>query len=150
MTTSTQRSDNLLLVLKRVQLAIRRAFDEELASHGVTGPQAEILRHVSRQDGLEQRTLQERLGVTSATLSGILDGLVERELIERRLSPEDARVKQLFLTPGGTAVSERLCAAVGAVEARLLYGFSPAEQALLQDWLRRLAHNLGAIGLDQC
>jgi DNA-binding MarR family transcriptional regulator len=94
--------------------------------------------------------LQERLGITSATLTGIVDGLVERELVERQLSVDDARVKQLFLTERGEALSAELLRTGQGVEARLLDGFSVAEQALLRDWLRRMAHNVGAPHIDTC
>jgi DNA-binding MarR family transcriptional regulator len=133
----------LLLLLKRLHLGTRRAFDEAFAAYGVTGPQVEILRQVWQCPGVEQRVLQERLGVTSATLTGIIDGLVERELAERRLSPEDARVKQLFLTPQGAAVGAELAAIMRSVEERLVQDFSPAEQALMRDWLTRMVQNLG-------
>lgn len=134
---------NVLLLIKRLHLGTRRAFDEALTTYGVTGPQAEILRHVWQCAGLEQRILQERLGITAATLTGIVDGLVERELIERRLSPEDARVKQLFLTTQGHAVGAELASVMQEIERRMVAGFSAAEQALLRDWLQRMVHNLG-------
>jgi DNA-binding MarR family transcriptional regulator len=134
----------IIQLFKRVHLGTRRAFDEALAAYGLTGPQAEMIGMICHQDGIEQRTLQERLGITSPTLTGIVDGLVERELVERRLSHDDARVKQLFLTDKGRTVGDRLPATLSDVEARLLEGFSPAERALLQDWLGRVAANLNA------
>jgi MarR family transcriptional regulator, transcriptional regulator for hemolysin len=90
--------------------------------------------------------LQEGLGVTSPTLTGVVDTLVERRLVERRLSPEDARVRQLFLLADGRALEQEMGSAIERVQARLLEGFSGAEQALLRDWLRRMALNLGATG----
>lgn len=140
--------NNLLLLLKRLHLGTRRAFDEAFAAYGLTGPQVEILRQVWQCEGLEQRVLQERLGVTSATLTGIIDGLVERELAERRLSPDDARVKQLFLTPQGQAVGAELAGIMSTVETRLVQGFSAAEQALMRDWLSRMVQNLGTCNGD--
>ncbi len=136
-------SENLLLLLKRLHLSTRRAFDEAFVAYGVTGPQVEILRQIWQCAGLEQRVLQERLGITSATLTGIIDGLVDRELAERRLSPEDARVKQLFLTPQGEAVGAELATIMRGVEDRLVQGFSATEQALMRDWLSRMVQNLG-------
>ena len=81
-------------------------------------------------------------------LTGIIDGLVERELAERRLSPDDARVKQLFLTPRGQAVGAELAGIMQAVEDRLVQGFTAAEQALLRDWLRRMVQNLDTCSGD--
>jgi DNA-binding MarR family transcriptional regulator len=141
--------DNPIFWLRRAALAMRKASDDELHRHDLTGAQSEVLQHLWRQDRLEQRTLQERLGVTSPTLTGIVDGLVERGLVERRLSPEDARVKVLYLTPQGQAMYEEICAAIQRVHTRLLAGFSPAEAALLKDWLQRIVVNSGVAG-DTC
>jgi DNA-binding MarR family transcriptional regulator len=135
--------ENPIFWLRRASLAMRKAVDEELQTHGLTGAQFEVLRQLWQHDQLELRSLQQRLGITSPTLTGIVDGLVGRGLVERRLSLEDARVKQLCLTPQGQSMNERICAAIGQVNARLLAGFSPAEAALLKDWLRRIVVNAG-------
>jgi DNA-binding MarR family transcriptional regulator len=135
--------ENPIFWLRRASLAMRKAVDDELHAHGVTGAQFEVLRQLWQHDRLELRSLQERLGITSPTLTGIVDGLVGRGLVERRLSPEDARVKQLCLTPQGQSMNEQICAAIEQVNARLLAGFSPAEAALLKDWLRRIVVNAG-------
>src|SRR5262249_48708860 len=115
----------------------------------LTGAQSEVLRQLWHHDQIEQRTLQERLGITSPTLTGIVDGLVGRGLVERRLSPEDARVKVLHLTPQGQAQNETVCAAIERGQARLLAGFSPAEATLLRDWLQRIVANAGVTS-DPC
>jgi DNA-binding MarR family transcriptional regulator len=135
--------------LRRATLAMQRAFQEELSNQQLTGAQFEVLRNLWQQDGLEQRALQERLGVSSPTLTGVIDTLVERGLVERRLSPDDARVKQLFLTPGGCAVERPMGEAMSRVEARLLNGFSPSERRLLADWLQRIAGNM-SVGGEAC
>ena len=145
-----QDCDNLVSLIKRVHLSLRRAYDEAFAAHGITGPQAMVMRHVWQHAGIEQRTLQDRLGVTSATLTGIVDGLVERELVERRLSAEDARVKQLFLTERGQIVSDELGGTIPRLESQLVEGFSRAEQALLRDWLKRMATNVDAVMEGPC
>lgn len=134
----------IVQLFKRIHLGARRAFDEALAEYGLTGPQAELIAHICMGDGIEQRAIQERLGITSPTLTGIVDGLVERDLVERRVSPEDARVKQLFLTARGRALSDSLPLTQQRVAARLLEGFSAAECSLLKDWLARVAENLDA------
>ncbi len=60
---------------------MRNAVDEELHTHGLTGAQFEVLRQLWEHDRLELRSLQERLGNTSQTLTGIVDGLVGRVLV---------------------------------------------------------------------
>lgn len=141
--------DSPVFWLRRASLALRKAHEEEMHAHGLTGAQFEVLRHLWQHDGLEQRALQEWLGVTSPTLTGIVDGMVARGLIDRRLSREDARVKLLFLTDAGLALQQQVGAAMQQVQVRLLAGFSASEAAMLQEWLRRIALNMGMSG-DAC
>ncbi len=145
----TEYLDSPLFWLRRAVLAMRKAIDEELHSHDLSGAQFEVLRHLWQQDQQEQRTLQERLGVTPPTLTGIVDCLVERDLVARQASAEDARVKVLSLTSAGQSIEGELGAAMERVQERLLAGFSPSEAALLKDWLRRMAANMG-MGDDAC
>jgi DNA-binding MarR family transcriptional regulator len=147
---SRSTNSQIIHLLKRVHLGTRRAFDEALAEYSLTGPQAEMIGQICMQDGIEQRTLQERMSITSPTLTGIIDGLVERGFVERRVSHEDARVKQLFLTPKGHGLDDVLPTTLDHVAARLLAGFSPSECALLQDWLSRVATNLNADSDEMC
>jgi len=142
--------ENLVSLIKRLHLSLRRVYDDAFAAQKITGPQANVLRHIWQQDGIELRTIQERLRITSATLTGIVDGLVERELVDRRQSGEDARVKQLFLTERGRLVSDELGTILPRLEHRLLEGFSSAEQALLRDWLERMGRNAETLMGDSC
>jgi DNA-binding MarR family transcriptional regulator len=135
--------NNPIFWLRRASLAMRKSIDDELHTHGLTGAQFEVLRLLWQADQAELRSLQQRLGITSPTLTGIVDGLVGRGLVERRLSLEDARVKHLCLTPQGQSMHEDICAAIERVHARLLTGFSPAEATLLKDWLQRIVTNAG-------
>lgn len=127
--------------LKRAYFAGKKAYDEALAVHGLTATQLEVLRLVWQHGGIEQRELQSRMGVSSPTLTGVVDRLVEQTLLERRPSADDARVKKLQLTPAGLAISDTLEAVNTRAEARLLRGFSAAEIALLEQWLQRMVAN---------
>jgi DNA-binding MarR family transcriptional regulator len=135
--------DSTIFWLRRASLAMRKVVDEELHTHGLTGAQFEVLRQLWEHDRLELRTLQERLGITSPTLTGIVDGMVDRGLVQREVSHEDARVKQLCLTVRGQSLNEQLCQAIEQAHLRLLAGFSPAEGSLLKDWLQRIVANAG-------
>jgi DNA-binding MarR family transcriptional regulator len=141
--------DSPIFWLRRAALALRKAHDEEMHAHDLSNAQFEVLRHLWERDGLEQRQLQDRLGVSSPTLTGIVDGLAARGLLERRLSSDDARVKLLFLTAAGRAMECQVEAAMVRVQSRLLAGFSASESALMHDWLRRIAQNMGVSG-DTC
>ena len=142
--------DNPLFVLKRAYLATRKAVDDTLAPYDLTSSQFDVMLYLWRQDGQEQRALQECLGITSASLTGIIDGLVERGFVERRLNRDDSRVKQLFLTDEGRALREQLRDATQMFLGQMFEGFSSAESALLMQWLRKVAVNMGDESNDIC
>lgn len=78
----------------------------------------------------------EGLACDASNVTGIVDRLEERRLIERRSAPHDRRVKMLFVTEEGARlrreVAERMFAPPPAI-SRL----SPADQRTLRDVLRR-------------
>lgn len=128
--------------LKRTYLAMRRAMDESLQPIGLTAAQFDVMQQLLHEDGLEHRVLQERLGIASPTLTNIVDGMVERALVERRMSQADARVKQLFLTEKAHELHDQLHLAGEQFVAQMFAGFSPHEVGMFLDWLDRLTANL--------
>src|SRR3984957_6561602 len=52
--------------------------------------------------------LAEKTGVTRATISGLLDGLVKDGLVERRPDPEDRRLIRVHLTGAGHTFLDKI------------------------------------------
>src|SRR5689334_11461308 len=130
-------------LLKKAHLAAQKSLEETLSKFNLTRAQWDVLRQLWTKNGLSQRTIQESLGIESATLTGIVDGLVKRGLVTRQLSAEDARVKELYLTVEGQELGQRRIAeVVNPINARLTAGFSPEEIETLKSFLARLINNL--------
>ena len=130
-------------LLKKAHLATQKTLEETLSRYNLTRAQWDVLRQLWNQDGLSQRAIQESMGIESATLTGIVDGLVKRGLLTRQLSAEDARVKELYLTGEGRELGQRRIAeVVNPINARLTAGFSPEEIETLKSFLARLINNL--------
>ena len=133
-----------IFALKRADLATRSAMDDALAGYGLTSAQLDILLYLEGREASAQRELQAALGVTSATLTRILDGMVARGLVERRSRPADARAKCVSVTEAAFEILERLQEQEeGAFLARFAAGFSAEELQILTGWLHRLAANMG-------
>ncbi len=128
--------------LRRAYWNMRTAMDEELARYELTAAHLDVLTALWKEDGLEQRVLQNRLGVTAAALTSNIDKLVAHHYVQRQLNTEDARVKQIFLTERGKAIREQLGSAAWEFDSRLLKDFTPGEAALLKEWLQRMVSNL--------
>ena len=104
--------------------------------------QGELLYQLILKDGSDQNTLAENLGVTKASLSNLLDGMQELDLIKRVPHPEDSRLKQIYLTPHAREVITKLGSIWSQLESRMNEGFSKVEVDLLENWLRRIQKNL--------
>ena len=132
-----------IIALKRAYHTARKALDEQLAPHGLTSAHLFILNHLLAHGPTEQRRLQDLVGVTSATLTRVLDVMVERGLVERRASETDARMNWVVPSERGLELRERLLELQAQFTRQFLQGFSPAEATLLADWLGRVNQNLG-------
>lgn len=76
-------------------------FLQEAGGLGVTPVQYAALQVVGNQPGIDQRTLARSIALDTSTTGGVVDRLEARGWLERRLSPQDRRARQLFLTPAG-------------------------------------------------
>jgi DNA-binding MarR family transcriptional regulator len=84
---------------------IMRAMDSHsryLAQHhGLTGPQALVLQELRRLGDVPAGQLAQQASLSQATLTGILDRLTTKKLVERRRDPLDKRRVLVHLTADG-------------------------------------------------
>ncbi|WP_256760455.1 MarR family winged helix-turn-helix transcriptional regulator [Cohnella sp. WQ 127256] len=132
-----------ILYLKRTYIIMRKELDVRLSKFNLTTSQFEILGYLSQSGGLEQQKLQHHSGITSATLTGILDKLEDRSYISRKPSHTDGRANVVTLTKQGNEVFVKLVDLIHEFENEMLKGFTQAERDLLGQWLQRVAKNLG-------
>lgn len=98
----------------------------ELKALGLSIPQFDLLSTLTEREGLSQQELAERLYVTKGNVSGLLDRMVEADLVERRSIPGDRRSNALYLTKKGRDLAEKGIAAQRAYVQRTL-GALPAQ-----------------------
>ncbi|KNB53103.1 MarR family winged helix-turn-helix transcriptional regulator [Streptomyces caatingaensis] len=111
-------------------------YDEAAARHSLTGAQARVLALLAREP-LPMRRIAERLKCEPSNVTGIVDRLAARRLVERRPDPDDRRVKLAAVTPEGRATAERLRESLHFAREPL-GRLSPAERTTLRDLLRRM------------
>ena len=99
--------------------------------------QAQLLLRMTERDGpLPMSRLACALRCDPSNVTGIVDRLEERGLIERHPDPSDRRVKMLALTPEGERVRERVRARLMEPPAEIA-SLSKGDQRALRDVLRR-------------
>lgn len=79
----------------------------DLLGVGVTMQQTKALYLASVTGGCRMSQLAARLGVTLSTVSGLVDRLVDQQLVTRHDDPADRRQVVVAPTPAGFALLER-------------------------------------------
>ncbi len=88
------------MIMEDIRAEMRRR------SPDVTLPQFRALLFVSRNDGSSLCEVAQYIGLTSPSMSRLVDGLVERGLISRKEHPADRRCVRLTVTDHGLAILE--------------------------------------------
>lgn len=107
---------------------------------GLTAPQFAVLQAIADLGEVTTGRISTDVSLSQATVTLILDRLMERGLVERYRSPSDRRVVHARLTSAGR---QALAAAGPAVSARILREFEAlpvakrTELAATLEWLAR-------------
>ena len=84
-----------------IGMAQRTRVGAELGRLGLSFAQAHALRMLEPDEPLPMSALAERLFCDNSNVTGIVDRLEARGLVERRSAEGDRRVKALTITPAG-------------------------------------------------
>jgi DNA-binding MarR family transcriptional regulator len=88
----------------------RTRLPQVAAEFELSEPQCHVLRLVEPGAGAPMRTVVERLGCDASNVTGIVDRLEARGLVERTACAHDRRVRMLRLTPRGAQMRARIVA----------------------------------------
>ncbi|MEY9991022.1 DNA-binding MarR family transcriptional regulator [Streptomyces sp. V4I8] len=111
-------------------------YEEAAAEHTLTGAQARLLSLLSLEP-LPMRKLAQRLRCEPSNVTGIVDRLETRGLVERRPDPADRRVKLAAATDEGRQVARSLRDSLRFAREPLA-GLSEEQRLTLRDLLRRM------------
>ncbi|MER8028104.1 MarR family transcriptional regulator [Streptomyces bauhiniae] len=111
-------------------------YEEAAAGHALTGPQARLLSLLALEP-LPMRKLAQRLKCEPSNVTGIVDRLESRGLVERRPDSADRRVKLAAATDEGLRVARDLREGLHFAREPLA-GLSTGERSALRDLLRRM------------
>jgi DNA-binding MarR family transcriptional regulator len=102
MTTGTDLSDEILRSLRRIVRAIDLHSRVLAQSHGLTGPQALILKELSRLEDATVGQLAQQVSLSPATVTDIVRRLESRGFVTRTRSAQDKR--RVLVRPTTTAL----------------------------------------------
>lgn len=102
-------------------------------------PQVWALKAIRPGDPVPMSSLAEVLRCDASNVTGIVDRLEHRGLVERHPAQHDRRIKHLVLTEQGAALRDQLVERLSAPPAPIAE-LSLEDQRLLRDLLRRALH----------
>ena len=122
--------------LARTFSLMARQVDHVLVRFGLTGPQFGVLRTIQQAGGnLPLSQIGDRLLVTCANITGLVDRLERDGHVVRERRAEDRRVVLACITPQGSEVADRAAAALVEHITRVLEFLPPEEQRALAEKL---------------
>lgn len=135
-----------LQVVRCYQKASRRLADR-LAPLDLSNAQLDVLANLlaGPAEGMTQEQLGQRLLVTKGNVSGMLDRMGERELVERRPHPEDRRSKLVHLTPRGRQLAEKAVLIQRQFIAELMEAVPPKELAILAGTMEHVEQRIDTL-----
>jgi DNA-binding MarR family transcriptional regulator len=141
------REKSIGFLVHEVARLFRRRFEDEARIHGVTLPQWRALAEIYKNDGISQVSLAGCIDTDPMTLSGILDRLEKRGLVERYTDPNDSRAKLARLTDDGTNLVRTAKNVGRELYENALVGLSDKDRGAVVSGLKCIRDNLNHLEL---
>lgn len=126
-------------LLTTAQHSVFLKMTEKLSVFDITPVQYAVLYCLWENDKRSPKEIAERLKLENSTISGILERMEKKGLIERSISKEDRRYIQVMVTEKGASLKDAVLAAVEEVNNEVMSVFSDNDREMLKSWLRLLA-----------
>jgi len=131
-----QLEDCINYLLTNAQHKVYQLMSARLAPYGITPGQYGVLNCLWSKREDTPKDVAQTLGLETSTISGLLDKMQKRGLIDRVVNPGDRRVIHIVLTPEGETLREPVLAIVRQVNDEILGEFTPEASAAFLSTLR--------------
>jgi len=125
-------------LFRRMQQIAVALFVEECRAFDLTPVQYAALVAIHTHPGIDATRLSAVIAFDRSTLGSVIERLETKKLIERKPSPDDKRVKLLYLTKSGATLLRDITSSVERAQARMLQPLKPADRRALMALLEQL------------
>lgn len=129
---------NYLLTV--AQREVNQQISARLSTYELTSVQYGVLNYLWEHQTGTPKDLAQTLMVENSTISGILDRMQKKGLIDRQIAPHDRRSVRVVLTDSGTALRDDVLSTVDELNAEVLKEIEPEKREILLDCLRKIGH----------
>lgn len=129
---------HLWLILWKAYDELRRHAECHIHSLGIGRSDFGVLESLLHKGPLAVNTLGAKVGLTSGSITSLVDRLEAKGLVERQPHPEDGRTRMVHLTPVGRKLIACAFAQHEAAMERATAGLSADEKGQAADLLKKL------------
>ncbi len=130
---------------KKFEKLQRRIIQKE----NLTTAQYSILQQLWKNDGIKFKQLAEACCCSQSTITGIVDTMEKKDVVIRKMNPEDRRSVLVMLTDKGKKL-EKETPNINSILDNCCSGFDPNDIQLLTILLKKLDKSLVDPELDSC
>ncbi|MBP6099288.1 MAG: MarR family transcriptional regulator [Flavobacterium sp.] len=132
-------SKKIILNILYTQSVINDRFNELLKPYDVSGEQYNVLRILRGQKGkpANMSLIQERMIAKNSNTTRLIDKLLIKELVTRKVCPENRRKIEVLITPKGLDLLSKLDPEVIQNEEQLSLNLTEDEQTQLIQLLEK-------------
>ncbi len=128
------------ILIKRASLGFDKLSNQLLSPYDLTGSQFKILMvlYMSPAGSVRQTDIEARFSMTNPTVTGLVQKLEAKDLVNRMPHPEDRRSKVLVLTERAIQMKEELMALADNLERQMTASLTEEEYDQLASLLVRM------------
>ncbi len=138
----------VLFEIKQLQNTIVRTICTDMKQHNITSPptliQAEIIGYLiqNKEKNVYQRELESVFKLRRSTISGILQTMEKKNIIERVDNQNDGRTKKIILTEKAFLQQEIALNYLKQLEQNITKDITVEELELFRQVVQKMKHNL--------
>ncbi len=143
-------------VIKDIVESIRRLVRAEYLDsqkmskqYGLTGPQSLVLRLLIKKGALSSADLSRQMYVTPSNITGIIDRLEKKGLVERIRKQGDRRVALITLTPSGQQLGQTIPDPIEKRFVNQLADLEPEHLQILAMAMNQILNLIDTRGADE-
>lgn len=136
--------EQVLICLRRIMQAISLHSCSLVKQVGLTGPQLIFLKTLDKSGEASAGEIAKAISLSQATVTGILERLVKRGLVNRQRSTSDKRRVLIRITPEGEKILANAPPLMQASFLEQLNHLEQWEQTMILSALQRIVSLMGA------
>ena len=125
-------------LLTTAQREVSQQINARLSKYNLTAVQYGILNYLWEHTMATPKELAQILHVENSTISGILDRMQKKGLVDRRTDEADRRIVRVYLTENSEQLKADVLKTVDDMNEEILKDLTPENREILLDSLRTI------------